>query len=40
MVSGSKVVVDWHNTGWSVLAQRLGRWRGVMWLAKRCVLCV
>ena len=24
MISGSKVVVDWHNTGWSVLKQRVG----------------
>lgn len=37
MVSGSKVVVDWHNTGWSVLAQRLGSFKGLMWLAKSYV---
>ncbi|BGP18432.1 hypothetical protein JCM10213_001679 [Rhodosporidiobolus nylandii] len=30
----SKVIIDWHNTGYSVLALRLGEGHPVVWLAK------
>ena len=37
LVRGSRVIVDWHNTGYSVLALRLGERHPVVRLAKLCV---
>lgn len=33
-IRSSKVIIDWHNTGWSVLALRLGERSAVVRLAK------
>lgn len=33
-IRNSKVIIDWHNTGWSVLALRLGERSPVVRLAK------
>lgn len=33
-IRGSKVIIDWHNTGYSVLALRLGRNSPIVRIAK------
>ncbi|KZT58496.1 glycosyltransferase family 33 protein [Calocera cornea HHB12733] len=34
---GSKLIVDWHNLGYTILGLRLGKSNPVVWVAKMCV---
>jgi len=34
---GSKIIIDWHNLGYSILALKLGEAHPLVNIAKRCV---
>ena len=36
---GSKVIIDWHNLGYSILALKLGQSHVFVRIAKMCVYC-
>lgn len=36
--TGCKLIIDWHNTGYSILAMRVGEQSPLTRLAKWCVL--
>ena len=38
VIRGSKVIIDWHNLGYSILALRLGDKHPFVQIAKWCVI--
>lgn len=38
LVTGSRLMIDWHNTGWTILAMRLGKTNPLVKIARWWVL--